>query len=204
MLLDLGYVTRLQVAPQTPKRMEPDGEVYDPTPIRSMSSLLISARGVVGVDAAGCEWKDVHHADHPASRFRGDNGVSIGFIAAYRELQRRFGSHLADGSAAENILLESPHSANPDMLNGTIVLHQERTGQQVELGPVLVAEPCLPFARFVAGPQSSSSVNDIRTTLQQLRHGMRGFYIQMNNLGESSLMVQCGDRLLLKVDAADT
>ncbi len=202
MLLELGYVIRLQVAPQTPKRMELDGEVYDPACIRTMSALLISARGVTGIDSAGCEWKDVHHADHPASRFRGDNGISIGFTAAYRELRRRFGSHLEDGCAAENILLESPHIVNPDMLNGTIVLHQERTGEQVELGSAIVAEPCLPFARFVAGLQPASASSDIRTTLQQLRRGMRGFYIQMIDLGESSLVVQCGDRLFLKPDFA--
>src|SRR5215204_7294093 len=81
---------------------------YDPAPIQSVPALSISSAGVVGLAENGESIVDVHNHDHPASKNRrGENGISIGFTGHYREMRQRFGQHLADGIAGENIMIEA-------------------------------------------------------------------------------------------------
>src|SRR5207253_1296007 len=79
-----------------------------PAPLLSVPALDLGESGVSAWNAQGERILDVHHKDHPASRnVRGSNGISIGFTAHYDALRARFGTHLEDGLAGENILVQT-------------------------------------------------------------------------------------------------
>jgi hypothetical protein len=191
----LGRVALLQVAPIVPKVPGPTYERYDPSPLRTVPRVLLSERGVVGVAANGEQILDVHHMDHPRSRFRGANAISVGFTGHYAALREQFGAHVVDGCAAENILIASSGKIALDEPQMWVVLEQAATGKQYVLGQAAVAEPCMPFARWVT--HHDAPPEQIRRTLQQLRHGMRGFYLDMPPV-QQPVLVQDGDRVLVR------
>jgi len=191
---ELGCVALLQVAPIVPKVLGPTYEVYDPSPLVTVPRVLLSERGVVGVAANGEQIFDVHHVDHPRSRFRGANAISVGFTGHYAAMRKQFGAHVVDGCAAENILIASSGKIALNKPHVWVVLQQAATGEQCVLGQASVAEPCMPFARWVT--HHDEPPEHIRTTLQQLRHGMRGFYLNMPPV-QQPLVVQPGDRVLV-------
>lgn len=192
---EIGRVALLQVAPVVPKVRGLTHELYDPAPLRTVDHVLLSKRGVIGVTGDGEQILDVHHIDHPQSRFRGANGVSVGFTGHYAALRDQFGAHVVDGCAAENILIDASGVVSLDQPHLWIVLEQAATGTQYVLGQAAVAEPCMPFARWVT--QHDAPPDQIRTTLQQLRHGMRGFYLAVPPVAEP-IFVQPGDRVLVR------
>jgi hypothetical protein len=193
---EIGRVALLQVAPVAPKTWGPTHELYDPAPLRTVEHVLLSERGVIGVTGDGEQIVDVHHVDHPQSRFRGGNGVSVGFTGHYAALRDQFGAHVVDGCAAENILIASSGMVSLEQPHLWIVLEQAATARRYVLGQATVANPCMPFARWVAQHSATPTPNQIRTTLQQLRHGMRGFYLDVPSVTEP-IMVQPGDRVLV-------
>lgn len=195
-LYELGHVTLLQVAPVVPKRWGPTHELYDPAPLRRVDHVLLSERGVIGVTGDGEQILDVHHVDHPQSRFRGANGVSVGFTGHYAAMRDQFGAHVVDGCAAENILIAASGVVSLDQPHLWIVIEQAATARRYVLGQAAVAEPCMPFARWVAGQNTQPTPEQIRTMLQQLRHGMRGFYLDIPPVTKPTL-VQPGDRVLV-------
>jgi len=125
----------------------------------------------------------------------GANGVSVGFTGHYATLRDRFGAHVVDGCAAENILITSSGVVSLDQPHLWIVIEQAATRRHYMLGQAAVAEPCMPFARWLAGQDTTPTPDQIRTTLQQLRHGMRGFYLAVPPVAEP-ILVQPGDRVL--------
>jgi hypothetical protein len=193
---EIGRVALLQVAPIVPKFSGPTHEVYDPAPLRTVDYVLLSERGVIGVTGDGEQIVDVHHVDHPQSRFRGTNGVSVGFTGHYAALRAQFGAHVVDGCAAENILIEASGKIALDEPQMWLMIEQAATKRRYVLGQAVVAEPCMPFARWVAQHSATSTPDQIRTTLQQLRHGMRGFYLDVPPVAEP-LTLQPGDRVLV-------
>lgn len=193
---ELGRIALLQVAPVGPKVPGPTHEVYDPAPLVQVPRVLLSERGVVGITREGEQILDVHHLDHPGSRFRGANAISLGCTSHYAALREQFGEQLVDGCAAENILIAASGIIALDQGQLWVVLEQADTGKRWNLGHAAVAEPCLPFARWVAGHNHTPTPDQVRTTLQQLRRGMRGFYFDMPPVTEP-LVVQLGDRVLL-------
>ncbi len=193
---ELGRVALLRVAPVVPKKRGLAHELYDPAPLRTVDHVLLSERGVIGVTSDGEQIMDVHHVDHPQSRFRGGNGVSVGFTGHYAALRDQFGPHVVDGCAAENILIASSGMVSLDQPHLWIVIEQAATARRYVLGQAAVAEPCIPFARWVAQHAATPTPNQIRTTLQQLRHGMRGFYLDVPPVA-APIRVQHGDCILV-------
>ncbi len=193
-LHELGRVALLQVAPVVPKFAGLTHERYDPSPLRTVPRVLLSERGVVGITPDGEQILDVHHMNHPRSRFRGANAISVGFTSHYARLREQFGAHVVDGCAAENILITSSDRVTLDEPQMWVVLEQAATGEQYVLGQASVAEPCMPFARWVTHHEAPPE--QIRATLQQLRHGMRGFYLDVPPVPQS-VEVQPGDRVLV-------
>ena len=191
---ELGRVALLQVAPIVPKLEGLTHERYDPSPLRTVPRMLLNERGVVGVTANGEQILDVHHMDHPRSRFRGANAISVGFTSHYATLREQFGTHVVDGCAAENILIASSGKIALDEPHVWVVLEQAATGERFVLGQAAIAEPCMPFARWVT--HHDTPPEQIRRTLQQLRHGMRGFYLDMPPV-QQPVAVQPGDRVLV-------
>src|SRR5947209_3817614 len=108
---EIGRIKQVQVQPSSLKIGQGSTAHYDPTPLQVVSGLLVSKDGAIGIAANGDRILDVHHADHPRSRHHeGINGLSFGFTSHYQAMRTKFGLHLMDGCAGENILIESAAS----------------------------------------------------------------------------------------------
>ena len=194
-LIALGPIARLQVQVAHLKQGEKPHRWYDPGPITSVSALRIEPGGVVGLEG-GAEFGDVHHMLHPISRFRGDNGVSVGLTGHYGRMRERFGDHLTSGIAGENILVESERVLNEeDVAQGVMI---ETSAGLVELTAVAGAPPCVEFSRFCAGyglDQRSDRV--ISETLKFLNEGVRGFYATLAD-GQGEPIIAVGDIVYIR------
>lgn len=177
----IGTVVRLQVQRSRLKPGPRGARVYDPAPLQPVTVLQVTPQGVVGDGIL-----DVHHADHPDSRFRGDNGLSVMTVARYAALREGYGPHLVDGIAGESLLLDTAHL---DDLSGPLLLDTgdgllELTGQ--------VAAPCVEFTRFVLRRPLGDTGPEVRATLADLGGGARGHYLAT----AGTARVTAGARLL--------
>jgi hypothetical protein len=178
----IGTVVRLQVQRS---RLKP-ARAYDPAPLREVDALEVGPRGVVGVTADG-PVLDVHHADHPDTRHRGRNGLSLLPRSHYDELRARYGDHLVDGAAGESVLLETDGPWRS--LVGPLLV-ETTGGGLLDLADPLPAPPCVEFSRFCLG--GGGSDDELRATLEHLDGGTRGFYVTATGAGR----VERGARLL--------
>lgn len=187
----LGQIAFVQVAPRTLKVAgEPEG--YDPAPLLQVKQLLINRRGALGIASDGAWVMDVHHADHPHTRNRkGGNGVSLGFTSHYTAMRIRFGPHIIEGCAGENIVIANDMQVTRDDLGTFLLIHHRETQQCFVLDTIQIAEPCLPFARFALGNGQHPSAALLKAGLQFLRWGMRGFYLLP--IGTQVMVVEPGD-----------
>ena len=172
----IGTVVRLQVQ-ESSLKVGVKPRRYEPAPIQSVPVLSVSSAGVVGLAENGESIVDVHHHDHPSSKNRGGgNGISLGFTAHYLAMRQRFGPHLADGIAGENILIEVDRQFPvEDLANGVVIEGTE--GRPLELHPVIVAAPCVEFVRYALKfPDGARPDATVTEALRFLDAGMRGFY----------------------------
>ncbi len=166
----------MQVQRSSLKAGERPNRYYDPAPLLPVDGLLLSPSGVVGLPTGGEQLIDVHNAEHPSSKnVRGANGISIGFTSHYREMRERFGPHLTDGIAGENIVVESDRSFALADLGQRLVI-QTASGALINLAELLVAAPCNEFSQFAASQGERLPPEVIKATLQFLNDGLRGFY----------------------------
>ena len=121
----IGEIVLLQVQHSRVKFRVPGlrGEQYDPTGYGAVPALLLERAGVTGLASDGVETLDLHHCDHPFSRDRGGkNSISLTFTSHYDAMRSRFGPHLADGVAGENILVRTGHVRDPHELAGGLLI----------------------------------------------------------------------------------
>jgi len=192
----IGPVVRVQVQAEPLKQGERGARWYDPTPIAEVAGLRVEPVGVRGMAANGeATVVDVHHRDHPRSRYRGENGISLGFTPHYARMRAAFGSHLADGVAGENILVAAEREWTDADLAGGVVI--ETAGGSVLLAPVIVAKPCVEFSKFCLGLGAAERPDRrVTETLQFLDNGVRGFYATWQPNGtERELIIRPGDRV---------
>ncbi len=193
---EIGRVKLVQIQQSSLKVGERLHVRYDPAPLLVVDSLLLTPSGVVGLTADGGRLIDIHNAQHPESKNqRGANDISIGFTSHYQAMRERFGAHLADGCAGENILIEADDAFKLADLAGRVAIHNSTTGEIVELSELLVAAPCAPFSHFAAN-QSELPPQALKQTLQFLNDGRRGFYVQLAE-GQRTGQVQAGDRVFV-------
>jgi len=160
----LGPAVRLQVQRGRLKPGERGSRVYDPAPLLAVDALRVSDAGCLG--RSGDSWVvDVHHRQHPDTRHRAEGPVSILTTGAYRALRKRYGAHVADGVAGENVLVDS------DLLLTDLTPAPLSIGAAT-LESVIVAEPCVEFSHWCAGTPPSVSA---RADLNALRGGARGW-----------------------------
>jgi hypothetical protein len=157
--------------------------------------MRVSPGGVVGLLGNGETILDVHHRDHPSSKNRGgENGISLGFTAHYLAMRQRFGQHLHDGIAGENILIEVNREIPADDLSSGIVL-EGSDGRRLDLLPVIVAAPCVEFARYALKfPDDARPDATVTEAVRFLDEGMRGFYATYSG---APAVVEVGARLFL-------
>jgi hypothetical protein len=190
----IGTVVRLQVQ-ESSLKVGVKPRRYDPAPLRSVPAISLSAAGVVGLAENGESIVDVHHRDHPSSKNRGgENGISLGFTGHYREMRQRFGQHLRDGIAGENILIEVDRQFQvEDLANGVVVEGADE--RPLELRPVIVAAPCVEFSRYALKfPDGARPDATVTEALRFLDAGMRGFYA---TYGGDPAVVEVGAQVFL-------
>lgn len=176
-LQPLGPILRLQVQVDHLKAGNP--RRYDPGPITPVESLVVDTDGVTGYTSEGAALLDVHNRMHPRTRFRGDNGISIGFTGHYRAMRARFGDHLADGAGGENLLIEDDRvHAQVRFARGVMI---ESPDGAVRLTAVTGAPPCVEFARYCLDlPVKESDRGAVAEGLEFLGQGMRAFYARID------------------------
>jgi hypothetical protein len=191
----IGTIVRLQVQRSSLKIGEDRRRRYDPAPIQPVQALDLMPGGVVGWTETGERVLDVHHMDHPLSKNRnGDNGISIGFTSHYELMRSRLGDHLFDGLAGENILVATDRRFDASDLPERLEI-ETTDGTTIELGGVMVAEPCVEFTRFAMRfPDDARPDATVTEALDFLRRGVRGYYA--THLGAPA-RVQRNDRLRL-------
>jgi len=107
-------------------------------------------------------------------------------------MRNRFGPHLADGIAGENILVNADREFAEEEVTGGIVI--VGTLGPIALEAVQHAPPCVEFSKFCAGyafEQRADTV--IAETLQYLNLGMRGFYATLAEGSPSPVTIALGD-----------
>ena len=173
----IGKIVRLQVQESSLKVGERLRRWYDPAPIRAGPTLTLDENGVVGGTERGETILDVHNATYPATKNRaGSNGISVGFTSHYRAMRARFGDHLVDGIAGENILVASERLFTEDDFAVSIQI-ETTDGAFVRLEEIIIAEPCVEFSRYALRyPRDAPSDLAVSDALNFLREGMRGFY----------------------------
>jgi hypothetical protein len=107
-------------------------------------------------------------------------------------MRERFGDHLPDGVAGENILVESDELHTVDSLGGTLVI--ETPGGIARLEEVIVAAPCVEFTRFcMQWPRDARPDRTVTEALQFLDDGMRAFYATTNLAASTAHELRVGD-----------
>lgn len=190
----LGTVTRLQMQREKIKSgMKPDERYTPDEHLLSVAALCIDDGGVTGITSDGERVPDVHHRDHPRSRFRGANGVSIGFTGHYVRMRERFGAHLVDGIAGESILVGHEGIVSLDTLvNGIVITGGD--GRIVEMDTWEVADPCAPFSKFcLRFPPGQKPDRRVTGALQFLAGGTRGFYGTYRADQPQGVIIRVGD-----------
>lgn len=167
--------------------------IYTTEPLMTVDSLRLTPCGVFGMLMDGGEIIDVHHIDHPNSRNRGnENGVSLNFTAHYDKMRARFGNHILNGDAGENILVESENVVALDDLGVKIAIEDMTTGKFTHLTHVIAAPPCVEFSYYVLNKRENGAI--IKETLQFLDDGTRGFYMTLGAESEHSI-IHTGDKV---------
>lgn len=196
---EIGQIKLLQVQRAALKVEDHSHAYYDPTPLQAVRSLLLFPEGVIGVTADGRRGLDIHHAHHPESRNnRGLNGVSVGFTSHYESMRYKFGDHMVDGCAGENILVEADHVLTLTNLGKQLVIQTQETSQLIYLTRLKVAAPCVEFSQFAASSGMALPTDRLKETLQFLNYGRRGFYATVVGQ-DSEIVVQVGDRVFADV-----
>lgn len=189
----IGEIVRLQVQTESLKVGPRTRRRYDLGGLRAVPALAIDDGGVWGITEDGERVMDVHHRDHPASKYRAadGNGLSLGFTAHYAAMRARFGAHLTDGAAAENIIVASDRAWRADDLGDDLVI--ATAAGNIHLCRVNAATPCVEFARFALDfPDEARPDRTVSEAVLFLDGGMRGFYATIKG-GEARVAV--GDQV---------
>lgn len=110
-------------------------------------------------------------------------------------LRERFGTHLTNGIAGENILVEYDGVLHLDDVEGGLRICGA-DGRVLEFARIEVAHPCVEFSRFCLADEQAPALA-VKETLQFLDGGPRGLYCFI----EDGLpqQVRVGDRLLARL-----
>jgi hypothetical protein len=187
----IGIVKQLQVQRASLTVGEKPNRSYDPTPLVVVQKLYLTRNGGIGQSLEGERIVDIHNNTHPLSRNRGDNGISLGFTSHYQTMRTRFGLHITDGVAGENILVETEAELTSTKLAHGLIIQSRQTGESLYLTAIAAISPCLEFAHFAMREREASN-EQIKETLQFLQHGRRGFYAKLAT-GQDEGIIEVGD-----------
>jgi hypothetical protein len=181
----LGEIARLQIQRSSLTIGTGPTRYFDPAALLAVDELILTSDGACAPAPDGSCIIDVHHAAHPFSRSRGENTLCVGFSRHYDAMRARFGEPFAFGCAAENIIVDgpSPRVTLADVAAGLVI---ETDRGPATLASVIVATPCMPFAKY-ALRDPNVSLEAIKSALQFIDHGMRGFYCAFTGAGPATI-----------------
>lgn len=194
----IGRIARLQVHLE---RISPDASLYDtPAPEEHMmqvEALILDRRGVSGVMPNGGIRQDIHHRDHPLSRYRKANDISLMPTGHYAEIRQRYGDHMRDGIVGENILIDHDGILTLEDLAGGVIIGEGDRAFLIDAWRI--ATPCSPFSRFAAGiPLDVKPDQRLTEALHFLNNGMRGFYGAFPESLDTAVEIRIGDNVYLR------
>jgi hypothetical protein len=190
---ELGKVKLVQLQPSGLIIKTPSGYFYDASRRVEVDHLLITPKGIEATTPAGEHVLDIHHLDHPDKAYDDDDLVSIGFTSHYEAMRDRFGEHMVDGSAGENIIIEYDQEVWVEDLGQQIAIENSETGHKTFLDLICFAAPCDEFSHFAAQSQDKRlPAAELKATLQFLNNGRRGFLLVLKP-GQEISTVQPGD-----------
>ena len=188
-LTPLGPIVRLQIQRTGLKLGEKPNRVYDPAPLLEVQALTLSPAGAVALLPDGSALLDVHHLQHPRTRnLGGANDLSVGFTGHYARMRDRYGAHVLDGCAGENILVENAARLELAAVQRGLAVQTDQGW--VWLHGVRIALPCVEFSTYASHP---AAPEDVKTALQFLDGGLRGFYCTYDD--EQPATVSVGDQV---------
>ena len=194
---EIGRIKLVQVQRSPLKLGRSPNAYYDPSPLLVVDTLLVTPHGAIGVTAEGERITDIHHAHHPASRNScGKNDLSVGFTSHYAAMRARFGQHLVDGCAGENILVETNSPFTLVGVAGGLAIQNPVTGQIVYLTQLKIAAPCVEFSQYAANYGMPLPPQELQAALQFLHNGRRGFYAKLAEQ-QNSGGVRANDRVFI-------
>lgn len=184
----LGKIVRLQIQRSRLKLGEKPNQYYDPSALVAVNELRLTSQGALAI-VNGETLLDIHHTDHPDTRNNnGANDLSIGFTSHYQTMRARYGDHVVDGCAGENILVAMDSRVDLTQIQNGLIIGDAASA--VRLNDLMVALPCAPFSKFVS---KSNDAQTVKATLQFLDDGTRGFYCVVNQ--EATIRV--GDEVVV-------
>ncbi|MBM3126325.1 MAG: hypothetical protein FJZ87_14860 [Chloroflexi bacterium] len=191
---ELGKIKLVQIQPAGMIVEVPTGYFYDVTRRVEVDQLSITSFGIEADLPGGEHVLDIHHINHPGKAYK-DDLISIGFTAHYAAMRARYGDHMQDGTAGENIIIEAEREIWLEDLGQQVGFENAETGQRTLLDIIQIAAPCSEFSHFVAKSQHQPlPADELKTTLQFLNHGRRGFLLALAE-GQESATVRAGDRV---------
>ena len=192
---NLGTVKLVQLQPSGLIIDTPSGYFYDPSRRVEVDHLLITPKGIEATTPAGEHVLDIHHLDHPDKEYDEDDLVCIGFTSHYRVMRSRFGDHMVDGIAGENIIIDFEKQVWVDDIGTQIAIENSETGQLTRLDLQMFAAPCEEFSHFAAQSQDKKlPATVLKDVLQFLNNGRRGFLLLLSK-GQESGIIRAGDKV---------
>jgi hypothetical protein len=192
---ELGRVKLTQLQPSGLIIETSSGYFYDASRRVIVDRLKITPLGIEAMTPEGEQVLDIHHINHPDKAYDDDDLVCIGFTSHYDAMRDRFGDHMVDGIAGENIIIDFEEEVWPDDLGSHIGIENAETGQLVIFDMVSFAAPCQEFSHFAAQSQDKNLPPDtLKPILQFLGNGRRGFLLVLNDIHDE-VSVQPGDRV---------
>jgi len=193
----LGVVKLVQVQPSGLIIETPSGYFYDVTRRVEVDRLIINSLGIEAITPNGEHVLDIHHINHPDKAYDDDDLVSFGFTSHYEAMRERFGEHMVDGSAGENIIIEYEDEVWLDGMGRQIAIESANTGHRTLLDVLSFAPPCEEFSHFVAQSQHERlPAAELKSILQFLNNGRRGFLLILSE-GQEEATVKPGDRVFV-------
>ncbi|MCP4142460.1 MAG: MOSC domain-containing protein [Chloroflexi bacterium] len=194
---ELGKVKLVQIQPSGLIIETPSGYFYDVSRRVEVDSLTINSLGIEATLANSEHVLDIHHINHPDKAYDDDDLVSIGFTSHYEAMRKRFGEHMVNGSAGENIIIEHSDEVWLGDLGQQIAIENADTGQKLFMDVLSTAAPCDEFSHFVAKSQDKRlPAAELKSTLQFLHNGRRGFLLILSE-GQEEATVRAGDKVFV-------
>jgi len=191
---ELGKVKLVQLQPSgLIIETQPGEYFYDSSRRLEVDQIIINSKGIEAIDADGKNVLDIHHLDHPDKEYDDDDLVCIGFTSHYEAMREKFGDHMVDGIAGENIIIEYEDEVWVEDIGDQIAIENKETGQRIVMDLLSFAAPCHEFSHFTTQSQDKKlEPEKLKETLQFLNKGRRGFLLVLSE-GQEPAEVSAGD-----------